>query len=101
MSYTDAQKFRAARAVLKWTQTQLGKKGGVCATTIAQFENEKRDMYHNNKMACWKAFADAGITFRGNAMVFNPPKGIPIPLVTTAGATTPTTQTEEAATNAG
>ncbi len=73
MSYTDAQKFRAARAVLKWTQTELGKKGGVCASTIAQFESEKRDMYHNNKVACWKAFDDAGITFRGNLMIFNPP----------------------------
>lgn len=79
MPLTDPQKFRGARAVLDWTQDELAERAGVSKATISYFEKGTRAMLHNNKMACWKAFFAAGISFNCDSIKFSPTTPAPLP----------------------
>jgi DNA-binding XRE family transcriptional regulator len=73
MPLTDAQKFRGARGILGWTQDELASRAGITKNPICNFERGNREMMHNNKMACWKAFTDAGVLFNCDSIKFSPP----------------------------
>lgn len=78
MALTDAQKFRAGRAILNWTQYDLANRAGMSHTSISNFERTNREMQHNNKMACWRAFADAGVQFGNDIIRFMPNINTPV-----------------------
>lgn len=78
MPLTDAQKFRAARGILGWSQRDLADYAGISAGAIHSLENDKRKMHPNNKYACWRAFTDAGITFTDMTITYMPVKIKPV-----------------------
>lgn len=59
----NTRQSRAARALLGWSQTQLAEASGVSLSTIADFENDKREPIPNNLTAIRRALEDAGIEF--------------------------------------
>jgi transcriptional regulator with XRE-family HTH domain len=59
----NSQQSRAARGLLKWSQRQLADESGVGLSTVAEFENDKRDPWPENLAAIRTAFEKAGITF--------------------------------------
>jgi transcriptional regulator with XRE-family HTH domain len=59
----DSKQSRAARGLLKWSQRQLADESGVGLSTVAEFENDKRDPWPDNLAAIRKAFEKAGIIF--------------------------------------
>jgi DNA-binding XRE family transcriptional regulator len=91
MALSDAQKFRAARAILNWTQDDLAARAGISKASSSQFESGHREMMHNNRLACWRIFYAAGIYFSSSGVTYTPP--------TTHPTTIPTE--EELTTNAG
>jgi DNA-binding XRE family transcriptional regulator len=54
---------RAARAMLRWSQTELGRRAGVARKTIADFEQEVRDLRRRTRDAITATFKNAGIDF--------------------------------------
>lgn len=73
MPLSDQQKFRAGRAILGWSQADLAKHAGVSTASISTFELALHKMIHQNKMACWRAFTDAGVTFTCDVVRYNAP----------------------------
>jgi transcriptional regulator with XRE-family HTH domain len=59
----NSQQCRAARALLKWSQTQLAESSGVALSTVAEFEIDKREPRSDNLTAMTSALEDAGIIF--------------------------------------
>jgi transcriptional regulator with XRE-family HTH domain len=57
----DSKQSRAARGLLKWSQRQLAEESGVGLSTVAEFENDKRDPWPDNLAAIRNAFEKAGI----------------------------------------
>lgn len=60
--FTPAQ-LRAARALLNWSQDELGTKAGVSPVTIRLIETEKTDPKRSTLIAIQIALAKAGIVF--------------------------------------
>ena len=58
-----AAKIRAARAVLGWSQTELGKKARVTQRAIYRLEKAAVRARHLTQVRINKAFKDAGIGF--------------------------------------
>ena len=58
-----AAKMRAARAVLGWSQTELGKKARVTQRAIYRLEKAAVRARHLTQVRIDKAFKDAGIAF--------------------------------------
>ena len=56
-----AARLRAARAVLGWSQTQLGKKAGVTQRAISQLEKAATKARRLTQDRIDKAFRDAGL----------------------------------------
>ncbi len=54
---------RAARAMLRWSQTELGRRAGVARKTIADFEQELRGLRRRTRDAITTTFEAAGISF--------------------------------------
>jgi transcriptional regulator with XRE-family HTH domain len=59
----NSQQCRAARALLKWSQTQLATASGVALSTVADFEIDKREPRSDNLAAIRRALEDAGVEF--------------------------------------
>lgn len=59
----NSQQSRAARGLLKWTQTQLADASGVALSTVADFENDKRQPRDDNLTAMRLALEEAGVEF--------------------------------------
>jgi transcriptional regulator with XRE-family HTH domain len=59
----NSQQCRAARALLKWSQTQLAESSGVALSTVADFEIDKREPRSDNLTAMSGALEDAGVEF--------------------------------------
>ncbi|WP_424981614.1 helix-turn-helix domain-containing protein [Maritalea sp. S77] len=54
---------RAARALLKWSQTELADKANVGLSTVRDFEKERHKPIENNLRAMIAALDSAGIQF--------------------------------------
>ena len=59
----DSQQSRAARGLLKWSQRRLADASGVALSTVADFENDKREPWLGNLAAMRLALEDAGVEF--------------------------------------
>ena len=59
----NSNQCRAARALIKWSQTQLATQSGVALSTVADFENDKREPRNDNLTAMCNALQTAGIEF--------------------------------------
>jgi transcriptional regulator with XRE-family HTH domain len=59
----NSKQSRAARGLLKWSQRQLADESGVGLSTIADFENDKREPRADNLIAMCCALEDAGVVF--------------------------------------
>ena len=59
----DSRQSRAARGLLKWSQRQLADASGVGLSTVAEFENDKREPWLGNLAAMRLALEDAGVEF--------------------------------------
>ena len=57
-----AQQWRAARAGLEWSRSDLAKEAGLAERTINDFERGARDPHANNKAAIRAAFERKGVT---------------------------------------
>jgi DNA-binding XRE family transcriptional regulator len=58
-----AAQVRGARAVLNWSQTELGKRAGFTQRSIHKLEQGSVDIRRSTALAIVKAFRDAGIDF--------------------------------------
>lgn len=58
-----AAKIRAARAVLRWSQTELGKKAQITQRAIHRLEKAAVEARHLTQERIDEAFKDAGIVF--------------------------------------
>jgi DNA-binding XRE family transcriptional regulator len=58
-----AARVRAARAVLGWTQAELGAKAGITQRSINRVEHGDVDVRHSTALAIERVFRDAGISF--------------------------------------
>jgi DNA-binding XRE family transcriptional regulator len=61
-----AAKVRAGRAVLGWSQTELGKRIGVAQRTIHLIEKAMTTARRRTQEEIDKAFRDAGLVFRSS-----------------------------------
>jgi transcriptional regulator with XRE-family HTH domain len=59
----NSQQCRAARALLKWSQTLLAESSGVALSTVAEFEIDKREPRDDNLTAIRRTLEDAGVEF--------------------------------------
>lgn len=60
---------RAARAWLKWSQSDLAQKSGVSLRSIAQYELERSVPYEETLLRIRVAFEQAGMDFQFNGML--------------------------------
>jgi ribosome-binding protein aMBF1 (putative translation factor) len=58
-----AARIRAARAVLRWSQTELGKKAQITQRAIHRLEKAAVEARHPTQVRIDEAFKDAGIVF--------------------------------------
>jgi len=58
-----AARMRAARAVLGWSQTELGKRAKVTQRAIYRLEKAAARARHQTEVRIDKAFKDAGVEF--------------------------------------
>jgi transcriptional regulator with XRE-family HTH domain len=59
----NSQQSRAARGLLKWSQRQLADRSEVALSTVADFENDKREPREDNLAAIVRALDVAGVEF--------------------------------------
>jgi transcriptional regulator with XRE-family HTH domain len=59
----NSKQSRAARGLLKWSQRQLADESGVGLSTVAEFENDKREPWSDNLTAMQRALEEAGVEF--------------------------------------
>lgn len=59
----NAAQCRAARALLNWTQPQLGKAAGLGLSTVVDFEKERRTVSHDAASKMATALEAAGVEF--------------------------------------
>lgn len=59
----NSSQCRAARALLKWSQTELAIASGVSMSTVADFEIDKREPRSDKLTAIRLALQGAGIEF--------------------------------------
>jgi transcriptional regulator with XRE-family HTH domain len=59
----NSQQCRAARALLKWSQTQLADASGVSLSAVNDFEIDKRQPRSDNLAAIRRALESAGVEF--------------------------------------
>jgi transcriptional regulator with XRE-family HTH domain len=59
----NSHQCRAARALLKWSQTQLAETAGVSLSTVNDFEIDKREPRSDNLTAIRRALEAAGVEF--------------------------------------
>jgi transcriptional regulator with XRE-family HTH domain len=59
----NSSQCRAARALLKWSQTELADSSGVALSTVADFEIDKREPRADNLTAIRRALEGAGVEF--------------------------------------
>jgi transcriptional regulator with XRE-family HTH domain len=57
------EQCRAARALLKWSQTQLAEKADLALSTIKDFEAERRTPHASNLSHIEKVLNTAGVEF--------------------------------------
>jgi transcriptional regulator with XRE-family HTH domain len=62
----DSKQSRAARGLLKWSQRRLADESGVGLSTVAEFENDKREPWPDNLAAMQRAIEDAGVIFEND-----------------------------------
>lgn len=65
---------RAARAMLKWKQTDLAARAGVAVMTVRNFEGELTEPTRATVAVMWHALEAAGIEFVGDHGVHLNPK---------------------------
>jgi transcriptional regulator with XRE-family HTH domain len=61
-----SKQSRAARGLLKWSQRQLADVSGVGLSTVAEFENDKREPWPDNLAAIRAALEKAGVIFESD-----------------------------------
>jgi transcriptional regulator with XRE-family HTH domain len=61
-----SQQSRAARGLLKWSQRQLADQSEVALSTVADFENDKREPRSDNLAAIRNAFERVGVIFEND-----------------------------------
>ncbi|SHN71629.1 helix-turn-helix domain-containing protein [Bradyrhizobium erythrophlei] len=66
-SNMNSSQCRAARALLKWSQTQLAESSGVALSTVAEFEIGKREPRSDNLTAMMSSLEGAGIIFENDS----------------------------------
>lgn len=54
---------RAARALLRWSQSDLTRRAAVARKTVVDFETKRRALHRRTREALQRAFQDAGIKF--------------------------------------
>lgn len=59
----NSKQSRAARGLLKWSQRRLADQSGVGLSTVAEFENDKREPWPGNLSAMRRALEKAGVDF--------------------------------------
>lgn len=59
----NSKQSRAARGLLKWSQRKLADESGVGLSTVAEFENDKREPWSENLDAMRRALEAAGVEF--------------------------------------
>lgn len=59
-----AARMRAARAVLGWSQTELGRRARVTQRAIYRLEKAAAQARHQTEVRINKAFKDAGVAFQ-------------------------------------
>lgn len=57
------EQCRGARAMLDWSQTELGKKAGLSLSTVRDFEKGRRVPHPQNMQTLVEVMEAAGITF--------------------------------------
>lgn len=57
---------RGCRAILGWSQSELGMKTGMAVTSIARIEQGTINPRHDTVLALLREFQDAGITISQN-----------------------------------
>jgi transcriptional regulator with XRE-family HTH domain len=62
----NSQQSRAARGLLKWSQRRLADESGVGLSTVAEFENDKREPWPDNLTAIARALEAAGVVFEND-----------------------------------
>jgi transcriptional regulator with XRE-family HTH domain len=62
----DSKQSRAARGLLRWSQRQLADASGVGLSTVAEFENDKREPWPENLTAMRSTYEKAGIIFEND-----------------------------------
>jgi predicted transcriptional regulator len=62
----NSRQCRAARALLKWSQTELAGASGVSLSTVADYEIDKREPRPDNLTAIQSALEKAGVIFEGD-----------------------------------
>jgi transcriptional regulator with XRE-family HTH domain len=62
----NSQQSRAARGLLKWSQRELAEACGVGLSTVADFENDKREPWSDNLAAMQRALEEAGVIFEND-----------------------------------
>ena len=65
-----ARKVRGARAVLGWSQTELGNRTGLTQTSIHRIEQGKTDLKHSTFTALERLFTAEGVTFENTEQGF-------------------------------
>jgi transcriptional regulator with XRE-family HTH domain len=63
----NSQQSRAARGLLKWSQRQLADASGIALSTVADFENDKREPRADNLIAVRRALENAGVIFESDS----------------------------------
>lgn len=66
-----ARKVRGARAVLGWTQAELGNRIGVTQAAIHRIEQGRGDLKHSTFTALQRLFTAEGVTFETTDRGFN------------------------------
>jgi transcriptional regulator with XRE-family HTH domain len=59
----NSRQSRAARGLLKWSQRELAEASGIGLSTVADFENDKREPWPDNLTAIRWALEEAGVEF--------------------------------------
>jgi CheY-like chemotaxis protein len=76
---------RAARALLRWSQSDLTRRAAVARKTVVDFETKRRALHRRTREALQRAFEDAGVEFLWGDAPINNSKGVGVFLIVESG----------------